>query len=96
MNSVSLEVFGHYNPHHENLKKLGLTACERDVFGKIAGLSRSVKEVFVHLKEFAENLFYLGLSTQLSRIFCLFEMHFIVHAEPFKLVLKCKPHKLRW
>ena len=58
MNSVSLEVFGHYNPHHENLKKLGLTACERDVFGKIAGLSRSVKEVFVHLKEFAENLGY--------------------------------------
>ncbi len=58
MNSVSLEVFGHYNPHHENLKKLGLTPCERDVFGKIAGLSKSVKEVFICLKEFAENLGY--------------------------------------
>jgi hypothetical protein len=58
MTAAVLATYGTYHPHHQKLKQLGCTPCERDVFGKIAGLIHRLDRAFVHLKEFAEELGY--------------------------------------
>jgi hypothetical protein len=58
MSIAVLESFGAYHPHHQVLKKLGCSPCERDVFGKIAGLIAKTGKAFICLGEFATDLGY--------------------------------------
>lgn len=70
MHNAILATYGTYHPHHQRLKQLGCSPCERDVFGKIAGLIHRLDRAFVHLREFAEELGYAreSISRALTRL----------------------------
>lgn len=56
MRAAIIADLGPFNPHHIFLDKMKLRPSDCAVFRKIAGLTLNVKEVFVSLKAFSEDL----------------------------------------